>query len=548
MKNALMKKAGLFAVIAMTAFILFSCQNSIGPGGNTPLNNNGQKGNIAGKVVTANNYAVSGVEVSAGSVAAYTNSKGEYYLPNVPGGDRVLVNYRSDGYTSTQKITVVKPNKTSYVDAAVMPIGAQQNLNAAAGGTIQFNNAKVNFPANALVDSKGAPFTKTAQVKATYFDPTSAQFIGCFPGEFTGTRSDNSETIIESFGFMSVEIYNGTEKLQLASNQQSTITFPIPSSILSKAPQTIPLWYYDELKGKWIEEGSALKTGSTYVGTVKHFSNWNCDMPNITSFIEGNVVDKNGTPISFAAVHTTGVDYTGASNGFTDDNGYFKLGVKSSSTAKVWANYHIITSTPQNIATLPTGQIKNIGNIVIPLDSLDFCIIVGRIIDNGNLPVPNITVYQYVKDSAKVIDYVTTNKDGVFKFFGETGKSYTIQIKTYFDSAQQVKTIDVTCPSTPQTIDLGDTKLDIGGSTVIGRVLDVNNNPLVNVFVYSSQGSPNSGQKRESQTDSLGKFSLWVKPNITFSINLYYQGLQKTISATSGNLGDTKDLGDIILP
>ena len=41
----------------------------------------------------------------------------------------------------------------------------------------------------------------------------------------------------------------------------------------------MPLWYFDEQKGMWVEEGVATKQGNQYVGTVNHFTDWNCDIP-----------------------------------------------------------------------------------------------------------------------------------------------------------------------------------------------------------------------------------------------------------------------------
>jgi hypothetical protein len=539
---------GLVAAVFIFGLLFNACQQSTSPDGSTNCNNPaiaGSTGSIAGKVITTGNAGISGVEVRCGNSVSYTNFRGEFFLSNVPAGSRILVNFTNDSYAPTQKVTEVRSGRTEYLEAAMLAYGVKQNLNTATGGTVSFSGASVNFPANAIVDSKGTPFTGSIQVRATYFNPTNAQFAGCFPGEFSGTRTDNSETAIESFGFINVQLLNGTEKMQLAANRQSAVAFPIPATLLGRAPQTIPLWYYDEVKGRWIEEGSATKSGNNYVGSVKHFSSWNCDMPTQTSYLEGHVVDKNGTPISFAKVHSSGVDYTGASNTHTNDSGYFKIAVKSSATAKIQASYFIVSSTPQDIATPATGLILDIGVIVVPVDTMDMCIIVGRLIDNGDRALENMSVQ--IKDQAdKVLDYMYTGKDGKFKFFGELGKTYTIQIDWYLDSAKSSKRIDVVCPATSGTLDIGDIKLDIGGSTLIGRIVDSLGLPLPNVNLIGNGSTPNG--QRESRTDSLGMFALWVKPNISFQLHLYYNQKSKNVAVTSGNLGETKNLGDITFP
>ena len=515
------------------------------PPGNI-FNPTGGYGNITGKVVTTGNNPVSGVEVRAGNAVAYTDSKGGYFLKSVTAAEQVLVDFKSDVYTSTQKVITVKNNCTSYLDATVITVGNKTTISGATGGSVNFNNAKVDFTANSFVDSKGNAYTGTVQVKATWFDPTSATFYGCFPGDFKGVRTDNSVTQIESFGFVSVEITNGGEKLQLGPSKLATITMPIPSKLVAKAPNTIPMWYYDESKGQWFEQGTATKTGNNYVGKVSHFSNWNCDMPTITSYIHGRVVDTSGSPISFAHVFSEGVDYTGSSRANTDDDGYFKLAVKSSSQAKIWAKYYIFESASQTVTTEATGQTLEVGDIRIAIDTMNIVIVVGTVIDNGNNPVQGI--YVHLKDSTgKTLDYINTNKDGKFKFFCGTGTNYTLEFKTYsYDSSSNTK-MNITTPAQPGTMDIGTVKLDIGGSTVIGRVLDSLNNPVRNIYVSTTPASGGTNQ-RDMMTDSLGKFSLWVKPNMTFKLNLYNKGVGKSIDVTSPNLGETKDLGDIIIP
>jgi hypothetical protein len=43
---------------------------------------------------------------------------------------------------------------------------------------------------------------------------------------------------------------------------------------LPMAPSTITLWHDDVDQARWMEEGSAQRTGTEYFGGVKHFSFW----------------------------------------------------------------------------------------------------------------------------------------------------------------------------------------------------------------------------------------------------------------------------------
>ncbi len=537
----------LSAFALILALMLSSCHDSVTDVNNPPVNPTGQKGGITGKVHTTTGGNAYNVQVSVGSLTTYTDSKGEFYLADVPVADRVVVSFTSASHAFNQKITVVKPGRVTFVEATMAGIGVTQSFSATTGATVQTQGAKVAIPSNAIVDSRGAAYTGTVQMQATWFDPSGPLFTGCFPGEFSGVRTDNSVTDIESFGFMTVELRNGTEKLQLAPGAVATLTFPVPSTMRAKAPATIPLWYYDETAGKWVEQGTATLTGTTYVGTVSHFSSWNCDQPTQTSFLEGRVVDRNGTPLSFARVQSSGVDYTGASVVHTDDNGYFRLPVKSASQAKVWAGYYLASSTPATFTTPATGGTLNIGTITVPIDSMSVCTVIGRVIDNGGLPVKYCSI-ALLDSTGKSLDFVQTSS-GSFKFFCEVGRSYTIVLYGGRQDTMTNTRISFTCPGTAQTVDLGTITLDIGGSTIVGRVVDASSNPIPKAYLYSSESSnPNSGGSVEMQTDSLGRFSLWVRPNKTFDVHIIFNKLTKVVSMTSGNLGETKNVGDITLP
>lgn len=533
-----------FTFVILMALALVSCKEQINKYDINPGPTQTGAGNITGKVLNSSGSPLVGAKVNVGSINTFTDSKGRFFLEKVPTGEKILVNFSYTDYATTQKIVQVVSNRTSEAYASLIAFGKKQTIGIA-GGTVTFNGAKVDFPANSFVDKAGLPFTGNAQVNATWFDPTSAYFYGCFPGEFKGVRTDGSESQIESFGFINVEIVNGKDKLQMATGKSATVTMPIPAKILSKAPPTIPLWYYDEQKGSWVEEGFATKTNSNYVGTVKHFSSWNCDQPTKTSYLKGRVVDKDGNPLSFITVHSEGIDYTGSSTTRTGDDGRFKVAVKSASNAKVWASYHTFQSASQNITTPATGDSVDIGDFTITIDSTNICFVVGRVIDNLDNPIQYFNVM--LSDSVgKTIDYVSTSADGKYQFFTELNKKYTVLFSVWYsDSTDASRKFYITTPNNSGIYDMGDIKLNIGGSTLIGRAVDSLNNPIPNLYI--SGGDQNSSGREGSRTDSLGNFSISVRPNITFKLYFYNKGSSHNITVTSGALGETKNLGDLII-
>ena len=539
---------GVWVTISCIAifFIFEGCTQQVDMPSKVSVHPTTGTGTITGKVGTDTRDAVEGIMVNVGKQNAITNGKGEFTLTNVPAGDHVLINFFYNGYSITQKVVQVKTNRTSYVEAAVIPVSTTQNINPLTGGSVQFAGAKVTFQANSFVDGNGNPYSKTVNVTATYFDPTSKAFLNAFMGEFKGVRNNKSETQIESYGFINVKIMNGTEMLQIAPGKTAAISLPIPSKLVSRAPQLIQLWYYDEQQGKWFEEGTATKTGNNYIGYVSHFTSWNCDMPTQTSFLKGKVIDGSGNPLSNAYVRTNGIGYTGSSIIFTDDNGNFTTTVKSNDSVYIYANYYIFRSDTQRVTTLGTGQTKDIGNITINVDTANICYITGRFIDVGDLPLIDVTV-RFADSTGKLLDYGFTNSDGVFKFMGLHNTKYSVSTWIQVDSG--AASYNLTTPNQGLTYDAGNLKLYVGGSIVNGRIVDSTGTALANVSVVCKDQEMFNGQ-RSMLTDASGNFSLWLKPNVTFSVTFLLNslGLSKTISDTSPNLGQTKDLGDIQLP
>jgi hypothetical protein len=100
-------------------------------------------------------------------------------------------------------------------------------------------------------------------------------------------------------GQMAVEL-RGTDGslLQLATGKEAKLRIKVPAGSLSKAPATIPMWFFDETVGIWKEEGQSTLNNGWYEGTVKHFTFWNWDFINPSIIIDFKFVDENGNPVS----------------------------------------------------------------------------------------------------------------------------------------------------------------------------------------------------------------------------------------------------------
>jgi len=187
--------------------------------------------------------------------------------------------------------------------------------------------------------------------------------------------------------------------LQIATGKKATLTLSIPSSLTATAPATIPLWYFDETKGLWKEEGSATKTGNTYVGDVSHFSYWNCDFPfpNRVQF-DCTLVDANGNPlpgldvwINYPSGQTTGC------HGTTNENGYAAGGIPANSqlVLKVFSNAQGCNNIPLYSQTFSTTNSNiSLGTITISNNS-NTVTVTGTLSNCNSQPVANGYIMMY---------------------------------------------------------------------------------------------------------------------------------------------------------
>jgi hypothetical protein len=176
------------------------------------------------------------------------------------------------------------------------------------------------------------------------------------PGEFQYIDGTTGEIAnIESFGAINATFTdeNG-ESLQLASGQVATIKIPL-ASYSDSAPENIPLFYYDEDSGYWIEEGTATLTFINdeyyYVGSVSHFTTWNADQVYDTVYLDGCVTDTDGLAVAGAKLSSSGLDYTGTSYVTTDVGGDFSIPVKINSLVRLKASLNGQLSSSREVTT-----------------------------------------------------------------------------------------------------------------------------------------------------------------------------------------------------
>ncbi|GAB4491963.1 MAG: hypothetical protein OHK0019_12960 [Saprospiraceae bacterium] len=276
---------------------------------------------FAGRIIDEDGQAIEGAQVRAGNELAVTDANGVFRLKPVrlPARDAKLSVTRI-GYFDFSRAFIVQDDALQTVTIQLLRKDLAGTFSGNTGGTVNVPGGVVlNFPAGS-VNTSGQ-----VRVFAKYLDPTSSNLPLQMPGDLRAINLGGQEGTLATFGMLGVEIEDQSgQTLQIASGQEVEITMPIQASQAANAPASIPLWYYDHDKARWIEEGSAQKVGNQYVGKVKHFSFWNCDAFSETVYMEGTVFLRDDQhPMEGAVIRLTVLSNDFKGYGYANAEGWF---------------------------------------------------------------------------------------------------------------------------------------------------------------------------------------------------------------------------------
>lgn len=255
---------------------------------------------VSGVVVDEHGKPVQNATVSILGETIQTNATGGFLFSQVEvPGNRCVVQAEHEGYFPASRAHKPLENTRTDVRLVLMesPVTHTFEIDAGINATVE-GGSKVKIEPNSLVTSSGAAYFGNVNMSVRYLNPVAENFGVLVPGgDMIATRTDESTATLYSYGILRVVIRGDDGQiLQVAPGQTSSLTMAIPDEQLSTAPESIPLWYFDEEKGVWIEDGSAKKEGNSYVGTVTHFTDWNCDLPTEGATIVGRLIDCKGNP------------------------------------------------------------------------------------------------------------------------------------------------------------------------------------------------------------------------------------------------------------
>lgn len=391
-------------VILLSVALLFTCKKMAdnSGGGTNPvpepapdLSTKVTAAVVSGFITNETDAAVQTATVEVGGTTVTTDKYGYFEVRNAQVvQNAATVTVSKTGYFKTVKTFIATAGKSAFFRMKLLPKTNAGSFTATAGGTITLaSGMAITIPAAAVVNAgTNAAYTGTVSVAAQLISATDPNLNRIMPGDLRGTNTNGNLRLLSTYGMMAVELTGaGGELLQVASGKKATITMPIPASLQAGAPASIPLWYFDEAKGLWKEEGSAAKNGSNYVGEVSHFSFWNCDVPATYIKFDCTVVNASGLPMPYLYVKATALSSNiyFSDHGYTDSAGYVSGYIPNNAQMKLEIFDNSNCSTPAYAQVFTTANANiSLGTIVINA-AARMVTLTGSVKNCNNAPVTN---------------------------------------------------------------------------------------------------------------------------------------------------------------
>jgi hypothetical protein len=503
------------AALATTLVVLVACNKIT----STPSETNSNPNHIPpdrtviaslqGRVVDQNGIPVQGALVTSGTATTSTDINGLFSFSGISLSSRFgYVTAARQGFFTGSRSIITNPSASNYVSIQLIPQNVSGTFPAPTGGKVAVATGDTaTFAAASVVEaSSGTAYTGMVTVYATYLNPTDPNLYQYMPGDLRGIGSNGYETGLQSFGMMDVEMQDAAgNKLQLAPGQQATLTFTIPDSLQSIAPATIPLWYFNDTTGRWIEQGTAVREGNTYVGQVGHFTYWNCDAPMGTVNFSVHVVDQYGNPLAYHYIQFTLPGY-GSRGGYTDSTG-FAQGLIPKGEHLLMQVLAECGAFVGGVNVGPALTDENLGTVTVNIVNARLTI-TGNVMDCSNSPV----------DSG----YVNALVDGLNYRATVSGGTFTLPVDRCYQSSASVQLVAGDL-STGQTGTVTTITADTG--TVSAGTLTACSNVVVNPYInFTLESVPYNLSAPANTVAELGNYG-FSATGTTPSVYMYIEGL-----------------------
>lgn len=408
----------IFNLVVVTLFII-SCNKT--KTNTYPVINSSQTvyADIVGQIIDETGKPIIGATVKTGNNTYITDSSGAFMFINVlTTKERTIVEVSKQNFYKGFRTMYIIAKEDNYTRIMLIEKKAPSTFLSTTGGDIEVvGGGKIIFEPNSIINKNtGELYSGNVNVYSTLLDPTDENIHTKLPGALRAISADTKEKILETYGMIGVEMYDdNNQALQIATNKTAEIIFPIPASIKASAPNIIPLWYFDETIGMWIEEGEAQIQGNNYVGKVSHFTFWNFDIPSDFVQLEATLKTSNGTPIVNVKVKITNLANNSSRISYTNSFGRVEgaVPINANLLFEVLLSECNTNIFSQNINT--TTSDVSLNNIIINPPVLNNAVVSGTLLNCFNDPIKNGYIKFFSNNEVKILK-VSDNGNFVYNF------------------------------------------------------------------------------------------------------------------------------------
>ncbi|KAA2221067.1 carboxypeptidase-like regulatory domain-containing protein [Chryseobacterium sediminis] len=482
-----------FYLLLLLFVLMFSCKNetlseiddnTTNPPSSYNFGNTAQK-NFQGVVLDTNGLPVSGATVTIGTSMATTNLKGSFTFKNVSVKENFAhIKVTKSGYVNASRV-LVPTNGINRVNIMMIPATMTSTITSGSTSTVSLpNGTKVKFDGS-FKDANGNAYSGSVSVGVFHLAPSNQYLNELMPGSFLATNSNGNARVMETFGMLHVQLTGSAgQNLQIANGHNAEITIPVDAAQTSSSPATIPLWSYNEDTGMWKEEGSATKIGNAYVGTVSHFSWWNCDAQFEQATMKVTVKNSAGQILPNIKVALKRSSQAYEPYGMTDNTGMVS-GIVPAGEVLSLKVYDVCNNViyANNVGPFPAGVTTTITDITVNPPASTSYMIKGILKTCSNANVSDGYVVLRPPGITNYFQYLSVPVDSNGNFTFNTYLCTTVNpqlIYEGFDNTTLQTTNEVTFTATSNNVDLGNIMACNSVNEFISYKID--NQPVVNVL------------------------------------------------------------------
>jgi hypothetical protein len=315
-----------------------------------------------------------------------TDADGVLYLKDADLFNSTYLTATKAGFFKGSRRFYPSKDDAHFVRIMLMEKQNVGNFQGSNGGLIQVQDqVTLNFPDGAIVDAAGNAYNGIVNVLAQPIAADDADLSSKMPGDLVGLNENNERGALGTLGMVAVELVSASgDPLKIKEGKKVNMKVNVPASMLTKAPTTIPMWYFDESRGYWVREGEAELQGNQYVTEVPHFSYWNCDAWFDLVKWGATIVYENGEPASQINVCLTILSLNSGACAQTNDDG-FVCGMVAANEVML---LEVRSQCGDVLLTQQVGPYSDttmIGPLTIPGQAAVLTHVVGLAVDcNGN--------------------------------------------------------------------------------------------------------------------------------------------------------------------